>query len=200
MRILALADVHNRVRMLEEVLKMDADLLLIAGDFTNGDDDVGWALDLLSNVRWFCVPGNMDPEPVWKALESSGKSLHKRKVEFEGITIGGFGGSAFTPFNTPKEYGEDEIYEALVRLMPLQILVVHHCPKGADGGTGWGSEAVRRVVEEFGPKICVCGHIHEGRGTYWINETLVVNPGPLKSGYYALIDYEKRKAVLGRLR
>jgi Icc-related predicted phosphoesterase len=44
-----------------------------------------------------------------------------------------------------------------------------------------------------------CGHVHESRGYVTLDGTLVVNPGPLKLGYYAIVDYGENKAILKRL-
>ncbi|MEZ0290278.1 MAG: hypothetical protein ABWJ42_04235, partial [Sulfolobales archaeon] len=43
------------------------------------------------------------------------------------------------------------------------------------------------------------GHVHESPGWEFIGETLVVNPGALKHGRYALIDLEKREVTLNKI-
>ena len=48
-----------------------------------------------------------------------------------------------------------------------------------------GSLAVRRYIEEKQPILSIHGHIHEDRGIDILGETVLVNPGPLKDGYYA---------------
>jgi len=40
-----------------------------------------------------------------------------------------------------------------------------------------GSKAVRKVLEEFQPKLGLHGHIHESAGTSRIGKTTCVNPG-----------------------
>ena len=40
-----------------------------------------------------------------------------------------------------------------------------------------GSEAVRRVLEEYQPMLGLHGHIHESRGAVRLGSTLAVNPG-----------------------
>ena len=44
---------------------------------------------------------------------------------------------------------------------------------------------------ETKPLALVCGHIHEGRAIDKIGETVVVNPGPLAEGNYAILEVEK---------
>ena len=58
----------------------------------------------------------------------------------------------------------------------------------ASKGMHVGSGSVRSLVEEFQPLFCLCGHIHEGRGLDSIGDTQIINPGPFKEGWYAVID------------
>jgi hypothetical protein len=39
-----------------------------------------------------------------------------------------------------------------------------------------------------GAPVAVCGYAHEGQGKDDIDGTIVVNPGPLAQGCYAIID------------
>jgi len=41
-----------------------------------------------------------------------------------------------------------------------------------------GSESVRKIIEEYQPILCACGHIHESRCIDKIGETIIVNPSP----------------------
>ncbi|MHC1586480.1 MAG: metallophosphoesterase family protein, partial [Candidatus Hecatellaceae archaeon] len=45
-------------------------------------------------------------------------------------------------------------------------------------------EAIRR----FKPRLSVCGHIHEARGTDRLNGTVICNPGPAARGFYAEVE------------
>ena len=40
-----------------------------------------------------------------------------------------------------------------------------------------GSTAVREFIEETQPLLGLHGHVHEGRGTIKIGDTLCINPG-----------------------
>jgi Icc-related predicted phosphoesterase len=43
--------------------------------------------------------------------------------------------------------------------------------------TNVGSVSIRGAIEKHQPKLVLCGHIHESRGTHKIGRTLVINPG-----------------------
>jgi len=51
-----------------------------------------------------------------------------------------------------------------------------------------GSPAVRAFIEVRRPDLAVVGHIHEGRGTERVGETLVLNAGPLRDGGYVVVE------------
>ena len=63
-----------------------------------------------------------------------------------------------------------------------------------------GSKAVRAFLESAQPEICVCGHIHEGRGEERLGACHVLNPGLVSEGGYVRVDLENGalSASLGR--
>jgi Icc-related predicted phosphoesterase len=50
----------------------------------------------------------------------------------------------------------------------------------------YGSKLTRRIIERYQPRLCVHGHIEEGRGTDRIGKTAIVNVGEGRSGTYAV--------------
>ena len=64
-------------------------------------------------------------------------------------------------------------------------------------GTGEhvGSTALRALIEREQPDLVLCGHIHESRAIDEIGATTVVNPGPVASGHYALVEVDEDVAV-----
>ena len=119
MKIISFGDVHMATRNLErmgEVMR-DCDLIILSGDLTNfgGIDD---ARKVITDVRRACpavlaVSGNLDQREVIPFLEQDGIALHGKGRVIEGVGIFGCGGSNITPFGTPTELSEDEIYSTL---------------------------------------------------------------------------------------
>src|SRR5205823_2078063 len=166
-----------------------------SGDLTNFGGIQG-ARKVLDEVRERCsrvlaLSGNLDRREVIPFLEAEGIALHGKGVVAGGIGIFGCGGSNITPFSTPTELTEDEIYETLARgyaavrdCRPL-LMVCHTPPYETKcdrivGGKAVGSTAARRFIEEVKPDVCISGHIHESAAIDTIGPTTIVNAGPLK--------------------
>jgi len=204
MKIVSFGDVHMATRNLarmDEVMR-DTDLVIVSGDLTNfgGIDDAG---KVINDVRRSCgqvlaLPGNLDTGEVIPFLEREGVALHGRGTVIDGVAIFGCGGSNITPFKTPIELTEDEIYETLIRgygevrdARPL-VMVCHtppfetRCDRIA-GGRAVGSTAARRFIQEFKPDLCISGHIHESAGVDTLGPTTIVNAGPFKDGGYIVV-------------
>jgi Icc-related predicted phosphoesterase len=204
MKIVSFGDVHMATRNLarmDDVLR-DTDLVIVSGDLTNfgGRDD---AAKVIADVRRSCgrvlaLPGNLDIAEVIPYLEQEGVALHGRGMVVDGIGIFGCGGSNITPFKTPTEFAEDEIYATLVRghgqvrdVRPL-LMICHPPPFETRcdrivGGRAVGSTAARRFIEEFRPDVCISGHIHESAGVDTIGPTKIFNAGPFKDGGYIVV-------------
>jgi Icc-related predicted phosphoesterase len=191
MKIISFGDVHMATRNLDrmgEVMR-DCDLIILSGDLTNfgGIDD---ARKVLADVRRAC--------PAVLALH--GKGLVKG-----GVGIFGCGGSNITPFGTPTELSEDEIYATLragydfVRDVRPLLMVCHTPPFDTKcdrilSGKPVGSTAARQFIEEVKPEVCISGHVHESAGVDQIGPTKIFNAGPFKGGGYVVV-----RACDGRL-
>jgi Icc-related predicted phosphoesterase len=207
MKIVSFGDVHMATRNLErmgEVMR-DCDLVIVSGDLTNfgGVED---AKKVLSDVRRACpnilaLTGNLDRREVMPFLESEKIALHGTGRVVDGVGIFGCGGSNITPFNTPTEFTEDEIYAALragyeqVREERPLVMVCHTPPFETKcdrimSGKAVGSTAARRFIEEVQPEICISGHIHESAAEDSIGGTRIFNAGPFKGGGYIVARIE----------
>jgi len=205
MKIVSFGDVHMATRNLARMANVmrDTDLVILSGDLTNfgGRED---AAKVIGEARRACrqvlaLPGNLDTAEVIPYLEQEGVALHGRGVVSDGVGIFGCGGSNITPFNTPTEFTEDEIYATLlsgygqVRNMRPLLMICHpppfetRCDRIA-GGRAVGSTAARRFIEEFKPDACISGHIHESPGVDTIGPTTILNAGPFKDGGYIVVD------------
>jgi Icc-related predicted phosphoesterase len=205
MKIVSFGDVHmataNIARM--GAILRDTDLIVVSGDLTNfgGPAEAG---KVIGAVRGACanvlaLSGNLDQREVMPWLEREGIALHGKGVVRDGIGIFGCGGSNITPFNTPTELTEDEIYDALTRgyaevrdIRPL-LMVCHTPPYDTKcdrimGGKAVGSTAARRFIEEFKPDACLSGHIHESAAIDHIGPTVIANAGLFKDGGYIVVE------------
>jgi Icc-related predicted phosphoesterase len=199
LRILAIADVHGTEEakdVVNDQIKEHApDLVLVCGDITQfGPPE--WAKRFLDNItqRSFALPGNCDPKEVVAAIEKSKATLiHGKKEEFNGQIFVGLGGSNPTPFGTPFEFSEDEIYTVLDDVMVEDAVLAVHAPAlghldKTGSRSGLGSRAILDIVKKYSPKLVVSAHIHEARGVENEGKTTFVNPGPASMGNAAVID------------
>lgn len=207
MKLISFGDIHMATRNLArmgQALK-DTDLIVISGDLTNfgGNDAARTVLDSARAVcdRVLAVPGNLDRPEVIAFLETEGVALHGRGLIVGGLAIFGCGGSNQTPFHTPTELSEDEIYATLRRGYEQvkdhrPLLMVCHTPPYATrcdrimGGTPVGSTAARRFIEEVKPDVCISGHIHESAGEDAIGPTRIFNAGPFKGGGFVVANFD----------
>jgi Icc-related predicted phosphoesterase len=207
MKIVSFGDVHMATRNLDrmgEVMR-DTDMVIVSGDLTNfgGVED---ARKVITDVRRACssvlaVPGNLDRREVIPFLEEEGIALHGKGRAINGIGIFGCGGSNISPFGTPIELSEDEIYatlragyEAVNEVRPL-LMICHPPPYNTKcdrlmSGKPVGSTAARQFIEEVKPEVCISGHIHESAGVDQIGATKVLNAGPFKGGGYIVVRTE----------
>jgi Icc-related predicted phosphoesterase len=207
MKIIDVTDVHGNTDFLREIHDPinGADLVLVSGDITHfgGRLEAGRVIAALQtmNSRVFAVPGNCDRAGVEEFLTEEGINLNARAVQFGEVTLYGMGGSLPCPGATPNEHSEEEFAILLDGLKtwtvrPGPSIFVSHQPPfdtvcdRAHSGGHVGSKSIRRFIEEVQPSICFTGHIHEASGVDYIGKTVVVNPGPLRTGGYAELRLE----------
>jgi uncharacterized protein len=156
-------------------------------------------------TRCFVMPGNDDPAGVDAAIEQAAKveGCDDRVVEFEGYSMVSLGYSNETPFDSPRELPEDELYARIAALaeqvpdMERAIFNLHVPPYDSSLDTAAeltedlevvmagsapkmipvGSTAVREAIERYQPMLTLHGHVHESAGVTRIGRTLCINPG-----------------------
>ena len=177
MRILLLADLHRDSEILGKLHPEKYDLVIVAGDF-EGEEYLEKLLSMSGNIYW--IPGNMERPGICEEVPE--RCLHKKSLELvDGLKIVGFGFSNPTPFGTPGELSEEEIYEEMRKLpiTPKTILVTHAPPYGildkVSEEIHAGSKSIKRIMEEKRPLLLACGHIHDQEGKEKVGETTVVN-------------------------
>ena len=205
MRFVCFGDIHMALRPIERMapLLAGADAAILTGDLTNFGDPPD-AFRVVDAVRARCptvwaVTGNLDMAWVIDAFRDAGISLHGEARRVGDLGIFGCGGSNVTPMDTPTELEEHELAGVLeqahagVADAPRRLMICHTPPYRTAldrlmNGTPVGSPAVREFIERRRPDVAVVGHIHEGRGTDRVGDTLVLNPGALRDGGYVLVE------------
>ena len=158
-----------------------------------------------SGTKAYVIPGNDDPWSIDEVL-AAGSSVVAcdEKVERVGPhELVSLGYSNRTPWKTPRELDEEEIYARLKRLTdqlesPERAIFNIHVPPwessldtayevdeelryvtkgGRPHEVPTGSTAVRAIIEEMQPLLSLHGHIHESKGVTKIGRTVAINPG-----------------------
>jgi Icc-related predicted phosphoesterase len=158
-----------------------------------------------TGARAYVIPGNDDPWSIDEVL-AGGTSVVAcdERIEVVGThEMVSFGYSNRTPWKTPRELDEEEIYTRLRRLVdqlenPDRAIFNIHVPPwessldtafevdeelryvtkgGRPHEVPTGSRAVRQIIEEAQPVLSLHGHIHESKGVTRIGRTVAVNPG-----------------------
>ena len=207
MKIVAFSDIHGKYEKVIEFLKNNqVDLVILTGDITHfGPPEL--AGEILNEIASFdvpvlAIPGNCDPAELYGNMDNSNAiNIHGRSVTINNVGICGFGGSNPTPFKTPLEFEEVEIYENAKKALEdvkdskVTLFVTHAPPVDTKvdvlpSGDHVGSISIRKIIEESQPTVNVCGHIHESIATDKIGETEVINPGMTAGGYACMINID----------
>jgi uncharacterized protein len=218
MKLVALPDLHDGgIKYLPNMRTalIEADIVLLPGDLTTLGDATAAARVVeavrVYNAHVLAVPGNWDTRAVSQYLNQQNINLHGTNCVNDGIAFVGAGGSL--PYSgAPKmqmlydniqyEMILQEAIAGLSRRFP-RILVSHQPPfeNATDhmfSGTHSGSRAIRQFIEDTQPLICFTGHIHEIQAIDQIEQTYIINPGPLwlsRSYAYAEIENNQVKTL-----
>ncbi len=217
LRILGLADLHDRSEMLGLLQDVDADLVAFCGDLHNASmlDQARPAAEALAKIGppVLIVPGNMDHRDVVPDLwrEAGLTMIHGITHRYKGYGFLGLGGMVM---RDPKRLGnparyyhrEEDAYDLLsrahgeIRGVQKVIVITHQPPRGTRDtiytGERTGSVGLRRFVEEHQPELLLCGHIHEDRGEAMIGRTRIINVGEMRRGHAALIELSDEVSVI----
>jgi hypothetical protein len=212
MIIVGLSDIHGDTALLEAIGEQlaRASVVIVSGDLTHfgGRAEASQVIAAIQahNQRVLTVPGNCDTPAVGEFLTRRQINLDRKSIVLDGVSFAGIGGSLPCPGQTPNERPEEQFAESLEELTgsirPDQpsVFVTHQPPYGTTAdlaGTARhvGSKSVRDFITQTQPLLCLCGHIHESRGTDRIGRTTVLNPGPLRFGYYVYAELDGQSLV-----
>jgi uncharacterized protein len=160
-----------------------------------------------SRTPLYMIPGNDDEFTIDDALNTPGYAPINgdgKVLDIPGeLQLLSSGWSNNTPWATPREETEEQLFERLDALAqqvrdPRRAIFMIHVPPHDSGldeaplldenlrptiSAGdvlrgpVGSTAVRQIIEKYQPVLSVHGHIHESGGERRIGETLSINPG-----------------------
>jgi Icc-related predicted phosphoesterase len=215
MKIIAFGDIHMATAEAEKIPGIkEADLVILNGDLTNygGSREAKHVLEEIMKINPNVLAqfGNLDKPSVNDYLENLGINLHGQARLVQGtVCLIGVGGSNFTPFKTPSEFPEKELLrfagsafqqglDFTSLALPLhnrkipRILISHVPPYNTKvdtlrNGRHVGSKAIRTIIEQYQPDVCITGHIHEAKGQDVIANTPVYNHGMLRQGGYVTL-------------
>ena len=160
---------------------------------------------LAPEVRCIITPGNDDPFEVDAVLEAAPRieCPERQLCDLGPVLLASLGDVTPTPWNTEREYDEDEIARRIAEMLDAvppdrRAIVNFHCPPygtGLDtapeldetlkpvirGGRPSfipvGSKAVRDAIKQYQPVVGLHGHIHESRAVQKIGDSVCLNPG-----------------------
>lgn len=156
-------------------------------------------------IDCFVMAGNDDPWSCDAVLQSASyvQACDGKVVDVGGHEMISSSYANPTPWNSPRELAEDDLYKTIKELaerleQPKTSIFNLHVPPYASGldtaneinpdltvvykggqpnPIPVGSKAVRQLIEEYQPMLALHGHIHESRGEALIGRTLAINTG-----------------------
>jgi Icc-related predicted phosphoesterase len=203
MLILFITDIHcntsylEKLRYTHDVRK--AEVIAVGGDVECNGEILGIIEKLGKKI--FFVPGNMDDVGISKMYREKGYNIDGRVTKImPGVMIGGVGGISVISSIKNLERQLDDLRDEI----EILYLLTHHPPRTnktdlALGKIHAGLREINLLIEKYKPKLVMHGHIHESPGFEYLGETLIVNPGPLYQGRYAVIDTEEMKVQIKKL-
>lgn len=206
MRFLVLSDIHGNLENLELLDDefANADAVICAGDFAKfGAPETG--LPVLNTLvkkhdNLLCVLGNCDDPSFMQELENLDVSVQGDVVYRDSFLFAGSGGGLFFTGTTPYERTEDELSQDLIaasnEIDSKNLIVISHQPPHGtkadiiESGAHVGSLSIKKFIDDYQPAVVITGHIHEAFSIDHVGETLVINPGSLDDGRYAILEME----------
>lgn len=197
--ICLISDTHGQHKNL---ILPKADWIIHAGDMSSMGTipQISDFLDWYSNTNYekkFLIAGNHDylferqPELARSMIPEGITYLESSLVEVDGIKIYGEPRQPWFhnwAFNVHRGKPIQKYWDAIPN--DVNILITHGPPKGVLDMTiegdfvGCQDLAIRlQTLEDI--KLVVCGHIHEGRGSYeYADGQLIINASVLNRSYY----------------
>lgn len=208
---LILKDLRLGDKVLKNMNKLPVPVILVAGniDYTNHNDVSDRRLRK-KNKRYF----ERDDQDFFSEIIKKYKNI--KRFDYSFIKLGdfifiGMSGSSFPGHVKSKAYKKSrKTLEKLFNKFRKEnkkrrvIFVSHNIPYNTKldkitskdahklvRGEHYGSKLARRIIDKYHPILALGGHIHESRGKQKLGKTLVINPGAIHEGHYAIVEIDK---------
>jgi uncharacterized protein len=222
-RILCAAAPQGSREAIEQLLgvveRHDVDAVAVVGELTEGHGAAEGYRTVFRALGRSGLPSYWVPAAADAPVADYLREAHNSEVVFPDlhgvhgtaafasphVLFAGFGGEV----SDDPEATRDEIerlryprWEAEYRLKLLreldeqQLVLMFATPPAHKGRGVQGSEALAELINTYRPRLVVCGG---ERGIEWLGRSLVVAPGELASGHYAVADLLAREAELEAL-
>jgi Icc-related predicted phosphoesterase len=206
-------------RLLQAAGDLDVQAVAVVGDLGGGPDraaDYRALFQALGHAGWpaYWVPGPADA-PIEEYLREAQnievvfpyvRGVHGTMAFAPGhVLVAGFGGEVSDDPDAPRDETARLRYprwEPEYRLKVVRELAEHELvlllatPPAHKGHGAPGSEALAELVGTHRPRLVVCGG---ERRTEMLGRTLVVAPGLLDDGHYAIVDLHSHEVELEEL-
>jgi len=196
LRLAVASDIHGDYVMTRRfgmtILSLKVSAIIIAGDIGPNTEKVLSYLSQLE-IPIYAVLGNDDlPTDVY-ILEGTPYALN---IDGECIDVGpveiiGLSGNPGSGLASPDEKKMEATLQKAFAKASKQVVLVSHLPpyrvldlatRHSEKGEHIGSKAVRKIIEQYKPILCVCGHVHKdgGKRTF-LKDTEVINVAALEN-------------------
>lgn len=196
MELVAASDIHGDYLMVRRfgmaALSLGASAIIIAGDI---GPNTKRTLSYLSQLEIpiYAILGNDDsPTDVYILEDTSyvinidGDCIDIGPVEIIGIS----GNAGLGLLSLDEKKIESKLRKAFSKTSKPVILVSHIPPfrvldlatRYSQRGEHIGSKVLRRIIEQYKPALCICGHVHKDGGKRaFLNGTEVINVAALEN-------------------
>ncbi|MHA1400425.1 MAG: metallophosphoesterase family protein [Candidatus Heimdallarchaeaceae archaeon] len=204
MNILLLSDIHGQKIALKKLLnglKSKIDFCLVSGDITNfGTPEVmSEILVIMSEIspQTFFVTGNCDPKDKKMTLPTI-KSVENAYYTVENFAIVGL---SYNQITKKSRKILKKLYKKEIKVILLSHKPPYHTNADLVSFNRYaGSKEIRQILETY-PNIILhaCGHIHDSAGVDELGQCVIVNPGPVNTGHYAIVTIDEESKVKASL-
>lgn len=175
MKILACGDIHGdgqlAKKLAEKAKKENVDTVVIAGDFSNGEDLSG-VFTAFEGLKILFVGGNHDEKSIVDVVKKiyGAEDLHAAGKQISNIGFFGCGGAniGLNAINDKKitNYLEKGFY--YVQNTNKKIMITHVHPTNSllekFSKLVPASKGVEEAIKKLQPDIAICSHVHEANG------------------------------------